>query len=169
MVTVVTWCLSIVLAVLLMLLVGCSKDDDQGTISGAGDERSDRVRDGGPVAKAKMPNQDDGSPQPTATSSGACSKDYMSYGTRNGGRQAWRIPQKGPEFGIQGQGGVLQWPHRACSQYLEKLPGERRLCLQARYRTERRRGRQHRHSPRRSLPCMHHTAIDSQMVKICSL
>ena len=26
---------------------------------------------------------------------------YTSYGTRNGGRQAWRIPKKGPEFGSQ--------------------------------------------------------------------
>jgi hypothetical protein len=46
-----------------------------------------------------MPNQDDSEATPTTTSSGSCSKDYMSYGTRNGGRQAWRIPQKGPEFG----------------------------------------------------------------------
>lgn len=26
-------------------------------------------------------------------------KTYTSYGTRNGGRQAWRIPEKGPDFG----------------------------------------------------------------------
>ena len=26
---------------------------------------------------------------------------YTSYGTRNGGRQAWRIPKKGPDFGKQ--------------------------------------------------------------------
>jgi len=90
-------CFTAALAVLVILLVGCSSDDDQGTIGGAGDERSDRVRDGS-TKKATMPNQDGGSSQPT-TSSGACSKDYMSYGTRNGGRQAWRIPQKGPEFG----------------------------------------------------------------------
>jgi len=84
-------------AVILLLLVGCSSDDDQGTIGGAGDERSDRVRDGS-TKKATMPNQD-GDSTTTATSSGTCSKDYSSYGTRNGGRQAWRIPQSGPEFG----------------------------------------------------------------------
>lgn len=95
---VAAWCFSVAVAVLLLLLVGCSSDDDQGTIGGAGDERSDRVRDGGSTKKATMPNQDGSKPAPT-TSSGTCSKDYASYGTRNGGRQAWRIPQKGPEFG----------------------------------------------------------------------
>ena len=27
------------------------------------------------------------------------SKTYTSYGERNGGRKAWRIPEQGPEFG----------------------------------------------------------------------
>lgn len=93
------FCFAVAIALALVMLVGCSSGDDQGTIGGAGDERSDRVRDGGPTKKATMPNQDGGKTAPTTTSSGACSKDYSSYGTRNGGRQAWRIPQKGPEFG----------------------------------------------------------------------
>ena len=29
------------------------------------------------------------------------SAEYVSYGVRNGGRQAWRIPDSGPEFGKQ--------------------------------------------------------------------
>ena len=63
--TMALWCFSIALAVLLMMLVGCS--DNDGTIGGSGDERSDRVRDGGPTKKAPMPNQDDDSPStPTA-------------------------------------------------------------------------------------------------------
>lgn len=46
----------------------------------------------------------------TATAAGSASGDtagythsaeYTSYGVRNGGRQAWRIPDSGPEFGKQ--------------------------------------------------------------------
>lgn len=87
-------------AILLFLVVGCSSGSDDGGITGAGDERSDRVRDGS-NKKATMPNQDTGttSAKPPSTTSGNCSKDYASYGTRNGGREAWRIPRKGPEFG----------------------------------------------------------------------
>ncbi|MBI5546030.1 MAG: hypothetical protein HY901_19230 [Deltaproteobacteria bacterium] len=44
-----------------------------------------------------------GSTQGTGTAGGdgtyANSKTYDSYGVRNGGRQAWRIPQSGPHFG----------------------------------------------------------------------
>ena len=96
-------CFSVALAVLLMLLVGCSSDDDQGTIGGAGDERSDRVRDGS-TKKATMPNQDNGKPAtaPTTTPTGYSKQaTYKAYGQRNGGRWAWRIPKKGPEFGNQ--------------------------------------------------------------------
>lgn len=60
--TMALWCFSIALVVLALLLAGCS--DNDGTISGAGDERSDRVRDGGPTKKAPMPNQDDDSSTP---------------------------------------------------------------------------------------------------------
>jgi hypothetical protein len=91
------WCFSIAVAVLLLLLVGCS--DNDGVISGSGDvQKSDRPRSGGPAKKAEMPNQDDSGTVDTARPSSGCST-YTSYGTRNGGRQAWRIPKKGPEFG----------------------------------------------------------------------
>jgi hypothetical protein len=80
----------------LLLLAGCS--DNDGTISGSGDlERSERPRDGGTTKKATMPNQD-GDTGDVSSPSGSCS-EYSSYGTRNGGREAWRIPRKGPEFG----------------------------------------------------------------------
>lgn len=59
-------CFAVALLLSLPLLSGCS-DDDQGTISGSGDDRSDRVRDGGPTKKAPMPNQDDGDSPSTPT------------------------------------------------------------------------------------------------------
>jgi hypothetical protein len=36
---------------------------------------------------------------PTATGDYKFTATYTSYGVRNGGRQAWRIPKKGPDFG----------------------------------------------------------------------
>jgi len=60
------WCFSISLAVLILLSAGCS--DNDGTISGSGDERSDRVRGDGPTKKAPMPNQDDDDSPSTPTS-----------------------------------------------------------------------------------------------------
>ena len=90
--------LFVIFCAALILLTGCS--DEDGALSGSGDlEKSDRVRDdGGPAKKATVPNQDDpATPTPTV-SPGNCS-EYSSYGTRNGGREAWRIPRKGPEFG----------------------------------------------------------------------
>lgn len=86
----------LVVAVFSMMISGCSSDDD-GVLSGSGDDRSSRPRSG-QARKADMPNQDDGG-NDTAIS-GNCST-YTSYGTRNGGRQAWRIPKKGPEFGAR--------------------------------------------------------------------
>lgn len=62
---------------LVLTINGCSDDDDSDTISGSGNE---------PVAENAQPEYDQ-------------QETYSSYGTRNGGRQAWRIPKKGPAFG----------------------------------------------------------------------
>lgn len=77
---------------------GCS--DTDGVLSGSGDVgRSDRDRSGGSGKKAEMPNQK-GDDRPTGdVGSGSALGTWTSYGTRNGGREAWRIPKKGPEFG----------------------------------------------------------------------
>jgi hypothetical protein len=72
-------CLFLIL-ILTLFLNGCSDDDDSTTVSGAGD--------------AKVTT----SPAKTEYSQKAT---FTSYGTRNGGRQAWRIPGKGPSFGKQ--------------------------------------------------------------------
>jgi hypothetical protein len=62
---------------LVFTLNGCSDDDDSATVSGSGNA---------PVAENAQPEYDQ-------------KETYSSYGTRNGGRQAWRIPRKGPDFG----------------------------------------------------------------------
>ena len=72
-------CLFLIL-LLSLFLNGCSDDDDSTstTVSGAGEETTT-----------------------TAVSAAEYSRKatYTSYGTRNGGRQAWRIPKNGPSFG----------------------------------------------------------------------
>jgi hypothetical protein len=83
------------------MLSGCSSDSNDDitpTISGAGNmARSDRDRSGGGGKKAEMPNKED---KPSVTpETGKRSATFTSYGVRNGGRQAWRISQKGPAFG----------------------------------------------------------------------
>lgn len=68
---------------LTFLLNGCSDSKDQPEVlSGAADE-------------AKVTAASD------STTSKSYSKQatYTSYGVRNGGRKAWRIPRKGPSFG----------------------------------------------------------------------
>jgi len=56
---------------------GCS-DDDSATVSGSGNEPAENSQ-----SSSEYDQQE----------------SYSSYGTRNGGRQAWRIPRKGPDFG----------------------------------------------------------------------
>lgn len=95
-------CILLLSGIIIAAITGCSgggDDDITPVISGSGDMgRSDRDRSGGNGKKAEMPNRDeDPSVEPPKTS--GRSATYTSYGTRNGGRQAWRIPQKGPSFG----------------------------------------------------------------------
>ena len=71
-------CNVFLILLLTLFLNGCSDSKDEPeTVSGAGDEKS-------------------ATPQ---TSEYTKQDSYRSYGTRNGGRQAWRIPRKGPSFG----------------------------------------------------------------------
>ena len=72
-------CLFLIL-ILSLFLNGCSDDDDSTTVSGAGDTKT-----------ATAPAATEYSQKAT----------FTSYGVRNGGRQAWRIPGKGPSFGKQ--------------------------------------------------------------------
>ena len=70
---------------LTFLLNGCSDNDNQPeALSGTADEMTVTASSATTVEKNY-------SKQAT----------YTSYGVRNGGRQAWRIPRKGPEFGKQ--------------------------------------------------------------------
>lgn len=69
---------------LALLLNGCSDSSNQtDAMSGAGDENSSTA------AATNTDDTDEYSHQDT----------YTSYGVRNGGRRAWRIPKKGPSFG----------------------------------------------------------------------
>ena len=67
---------------LTLLLNGCSD----------GDSRTDAVSGAGDVS-ATPPVSDNNTSEYTKQST------YSSYGVRNGGRRAWRIPGKGPSFG----------------------------------------------------------------------
>lgn len=77
---------------------------------------------------------------------------YTSYGTRNGGRQAWRIPMKGPEYGdtikVVFADGHTVIVKDTSHNYRES----RRLRLQAGYRPERRRRGEYWNQPRGCLP-----------------
>lgn len=72
-------CRLFIIFFLALAINGCSDDDDSATVSGSGNES---------VAENSQPSSEYDQKE-----------TYTSYGTRNGGRQAWRIPKKGPAFG----------------------------------------------------------------------
>lgn len=71
-------CSVFLILLLALLLNGCSDSSNEtDAMGGAGDEQTD------PQTDQEYTRQD----------------TYTSYGVRNGGRRAWRIPKKGPAFG----------------------------------------------------------------------
>lgn len=95
-----------------LLLTGCGEWDDlMDSISGSDDD------DDVAASQTNLPRKDVSTPttdtdtdtktdtktdedtDKTTTSEYSHQSTYTSYGVRNGGRQAWRIPKKGPEFG----------------------------------------------------------------------
>jgi hypothetical protein len=65
----------------LLLLAGCSSDDDLGTIGGSGElPRSDRERSGGPPKKATMPNQDNDTGTSTLPTTSSSYSDIGGHG-----------------------------------------------------------------------------------------
>jgi len=91
-------------------LSGCGEWDDLvDSISGSDDD------DAVAATQTNLPRKDVSTPTTTTdtktetktssdtdkptTSEYTRKSTYTSYGVRNGGRQAWRIPKKGPEFG----------------------------------------------------------------------
>lgn len=91
-----------ILLVLMMalLLNSCGEWDNLvDTITGSDDDETAAVQSDKPRKDASKPET-----KPTAdkedTEDGFKNKaTFTSYGVRNGGRQAWRISKKGPEFG----------------------------------------------------------------------
>lgn len=101
------------LAFLLLVSLGCEKERTQVGSTDADDllfaQAVKPPKPGKPTkptktGKSSTSKTDTATPAPTpATPAGKLSRQetYTSYGVRNGGRQAWRIPKKGPEFGAK--------------------------------------------------------------------
>ena len=93
-----------------LLLSSCGEWDDLvDSVTGSDDDDAPSVQAEAPRKPVAKPATKTDSKTDTKTdskdstddSSGEYSRKatYTSYGVRNGGRQAWRIPKKGPEFG----------------------------------------------------------------------
>jgi hypothetical protein len=95
-----------------LLLSSCGEWDDMvDSITGSGDDDKEVVAQTNPAAEkastpapapapTPAPTTDTNSVKETTTEKGYKNKStYSSYGVRNGGRQAWRIPRTGPSFG----------------------------------------------------------------------
>ena len=76
------FCSVFFILILTLVLNGC----------GDGDSQTDAVGGAGDVATAPTTPEKN-------TSEYTKQSTYSSYGVRNGGRRAWRIPAKGPSFG----------------------------------------------------------------------
>lgn len=94
------------------LLTSCGEWDNMvDTITGSSDDEATTAQPEAPRKDVSQPSATPSSDKSTEatdkdknkdTEDGFDSKDtYTSYGVRNGGRRAWRIPKKGPEFGKQ--------------------------------------------------------------------
>lgn len=82
----------LLICLLPLFFMGCSSSDEDNFISGSGDA---------PPSKAGKKTYPTKEKETKTSGEYSHSSTYSSYGTRNGGRQAWRIPRKGPDFGAK--------------------------------------------------------------------
>lgn len=91
-----------ILLVLAMafLLNGCGEWDNLvDSITGSDDDDTAATQSDKPRKDASQPKTDTPADKEDTEDESEHKATYTSYGVRNGGRQAWRIPKKGPEFG----------------------------------------------------------------------